>query len=133
MKKTDDLELLEYFKTEFEAIKKLNHSNIIKVVDFADNVSLEKRKGGIVQVTYIVLELATGGELFEYISTTGPFDERYCRFYFRQLIYGLEYIHSRGICHRDLKPENLLLDENFNMKIADFGFACPIKGRESLG
>ena len=43
--------------------------------------------------------------------------------FFRQLIYGLEYLHTHGICHRDLKPENILLDEYDHIKIADFGFA----------
>lgn len=39
---------------------------------------------------------------------------------------GLEYVHKNGITHRDLKPENVLFDNNFNVKIADFGFAAPI-------
>ena len=49
------------------------------------------------------------------------------------MIEGLEYVHKKGIAHRDLKPENLLLDENFNLKICDFGFAAPVIGKEGLG
>ena len=45
------------------------------------------------------------------------------------MILGLEYMHNAGFAHRDLKPDNLLLDKNFNLKIADFGFAGPIAGR----
>jgi serine/threonine protein kinase len=81
----------------------------------------------------IVLELAPGGELFDFVSNTGRFEERIAWFYFKQLIQGLEYIHKSGITHRDLKPENLLFDQFFNLKIADFGFAAPVSGRDGSG
>jgi len=77
--------------------------------------------------------LITGGELFDYIANTGAFDEPVCLFYFKQMLQGVHYIHSRGFSHRDLKPENILLDKNFNIKIVDFGFACPLQGRDGSG
>ena len=54
--------------------------------------------------------------------------------FFKQLISGVEYLHSRGIAHRDLKPENLLLDANDNLKISDFGMATVFRyqGKERL-
>jgi len=73
---------------------------------------------------FIVLELIQGGELFDKIVNEGRFDEAKARFYFRQLVEGVQYCHSLGICHRDLKPENLLLDENGNLKISDFGLSA---------
>lgn len=71
--------------------------------------------------------------MFDYVATTGRFDEQIARFYFRQLIEGLDYVHQKGITHRDLKPENVLYDSAFNLKIADFGFAAPIAGRDGSG
>jgi serine/threonine protein kinase len=83
-------------------------------------------------VLYIVLELVNGGELFDYIAKTGAFTINETRFYFKQLIEGISYLHQLGIAHRDLKTENLLMDENFNLKIADFGFAKAISQTKSL-
>ncbi len=59
---------------------------------------------------YIVMELITGGELFDKIVAAKKFDENLARKYFRQLIDGISYCHQNNIAHRDLKPENLLLD-----------------------
>ena len=79
------------------------------------------------------MELATGGELFDFIAISGRFEEPVARFYFKQFLDGLGYCHGQKITHRDLKPENLLLDQNFILKIADFGFAGPIEGRDGSG
>lgn len=49
------------------------------------------------------------------------------------MLQGIHYIHSRGFSHRDLKPENILLDKNYNVKLVDFGFACPLEGRDGSG
>ena len=73
---------------------------------------------------FIVLELVTGGELFDKIVSEGKFSEEMARFYCRQLVEGVEYCHNLGVCHRDLKPENLLLDEQGNLKISDFGLSA---------
>lgn len=73
---------------------------------------------------FIVLELVTGGELFDKIVNEGRLNEEKARFYFRQLVEGVEYCHNLGVCHRDLKPENLLLDDAGNLKISDFGLSA---------
>lgn len=77
---------------------------------------------------FIVLELITGGELFDKIVAEGKFNEDMARFYFRQLVKGVKYCHNQGVCHRDLKPENLLLDDKGNLKISDFGLSALYTG-----
>ena len=64
-----------------------------------------------------------GGELFQFIDETGPFSAPMCRFFIKQILQGVHFLHRNGYAHRDLKPENILLDKDFNVKIVDFGFA----------
>ncbi|KAK4712245.1 hypothetical protein AABB24_025121 [Solanum stoloniferum] len=73
----------------------------------------------------IVMEYASGGELFERISNAGRFNEDEARFFFQQLISGVSYCHSMQVCHRDLKLENTLLDGSPapRLKICDFGYS----------
>ncbi|XP_050376535.1 serine/threonine-protein kinase SAPK2-like [Argentina anserina] len=73
----------------------------------------------------IVMEYASGGELFERICNAGRFSENEARFFFQQLISGVSYCHSMQICHRDLKLENTLLDGSTapRVKICDFGYS----------
>ena len=59
----------------------------------------------------MVLELAKGGELFDYLASGGALSERFARYYFRQLIEGLSHMHQNGIVHRDIKLQNLLLND----------------------
>lgn len=79
----------------------------------------------------IVLEYA-GGELFNYIVNNGRMPEPRARKFFQQLISGIEYSHKLKIVHRDLKPENVLLDDDLNVKIADFGLSNEIKDGDFL-
>ncbi|CAM8915690.1 hypothetical protein QQ045_024643 [Rhodiola kirilowii] len=73
----------------------------------------------------IVMEYASGGELFSRISNAGRFSEDEARFFFQQLISGVSYCHAMQICHRDLKLENTLLDGSDapRLKICDFGYS----------
>lgn len=108
---------------EVEAMSRVSHNNVLRLLSVHDNVPYHKKNGMSKQVIVIVLELAMGGELFDFMMYTGFFSENIARTYFQQLVTGLEACHARGVYHRDIKPENLLLDENFALKIADFGLS----------
>ncbi|KAI8878199.1 Pkinase-domain-containing protein [Backusella circina FSU 941] len=102
-------------KREIAVMKLINHPNIMSlldVIDLADSPNL-----------YLVLEYVQGGELFDHLVSQGRLAEQEARKYFQQIILALDYCHHHLICHRDLKPENLLLDNQKNIKIADFGMA----------
>eukprot|EP00824_Muranothrix_gubernata_P021102 TRINITY_DN435_c0_g1_i3.p1 TRINITY_DN435_c0_g1~~TRINITY_DN435_c0_g1_i3.p1 ORF type:complete len:465 (-),score=77.40 TRINITY_DN435_c0_g1_i3:1256-2650(-) len=128
-----DAKFFNLVRTEVQTMIQLDHPNIVKLVAMSDNSILQKANGTQVPVFYIVLELVTGGELFDFVATGGRIAEPIVRFYFQQLLEVFNYIHTRGICHRDLKAENLLIDQNFNLKLADFGFSAPLGGKDGSG
>lgn len=97
---------------EINSLKILNHPNIVNLV--------EVMKSG--KYIGIVLEYASGGELFDYILHHKYLKENVAKKFFAQLVSGVDYLHSKGLIHRDLKLENLLLDKNKNIIITDFGF-----------
>ena len=100
-------------KKEIRVMQMVTHPTCIKLIEVL--ASQEN--------IFLVLELVSGGELFDRVVTNGRFSENEARKYFTQLIEGLEHCHSLGVCHRDLKPENLLLDAHGGLKITDFGLA----------
>jgi len=101
--------------------------SIMKMVKHDYVVSLKEVLASRTKI-FIVLELITGGELFDKIVSEGRFDQATARYYFTQLIEGVMYCHKKGVCHRDLKPENLLLDEKGDLKISDFGLSALYNG-----
>lgn len=91
----------------------MRHPNIIQLYEL-----IESRK-----YLFLVMEYCPNGELFDYIVRKERLQvDEACRFY-QQLVSGVQYLHSLGIVHRDLKPENMLLDEQYNIKIVDFGLS----------
>ena len=79
----------------------------------------------------LVMELVRGGELFTHLREVGSFEEDKARFYVREIIVSLEYLHSVGVVYRDLKPENILLDKTGHVKITDFGFSTLVSPTSS--
>ena len=81
----------------------------------------------------IAYEYAANGDLFNYIKFSGSLPLPIVKYYANQLIIGIIRMHKAGVCHRDLKLENLVLDSDFNLRIIDFGMACPLTGFENRG
>ena len=75
----------------------------------------------------VIMEYASGGELFAYVQQSGRLTEDASRFFFQQLITAVEYCHNSGVYHRDLKLENALIDISSGtipyLKLCDFGFS----------
>jgi calcium-dependent protein kinase len=112
-------------KQEIAIMKMMDHPNIIKLHEtFEDN-----------RCIYLVMELCTGGELFERILAMGNFTELQAAILMQQLIRSVFYLHNLQICHRDLKPENFILStkgpiehKDTLLKLIDFGFSCRSNG-----
>ncbi len=110
-------------KSEVTIMKELSHKNIINLIDYSDEAKYTLPDGRTMDVYYLALELAENGEIFDFVAETGRFSESISRYYFHQLVDSLDSIHQKGISHRDIKPENILLDQSYNIKLTDFGFA----------
>lgn len=100
-------------KREMNILKMFHHPHIIRLYEVIET-ELD---------LFMIMEYVQGGELFDYIVSQTKLSESEARRLFQQLISGIEYCHSFNVVHRDLKPENILLDDEKNIKIADFGLS----------
>nr|CDS28812.2 serine:threonine protein kinase MARK2 [Hymenolepis microstoma] len=107
---------------EVRIMKMLDHPNIVKLFEIIAND----------KVLYLVMEYASGGEVFDFLVTHGKMAEREARAKFRQIVSAVQYCHQKKVVHRDLKAENLLLDAQMNVKIADFGFSNEFSSDKKL-
>ncbi|PHT46016.1 CBL-interacting serine/threonine-protein kinase 25 [Capsicum baccatum] len=105
--------MMEQIIREISVMRLVRHPNIVELKE----VMATKQK------IFVVMEYVKGGELFAKVAN-GKLKEDVARKYFQQLINAVDFCHSRGVYHRDLKPENLLLDENENLKVSDFGLSA---------
>uniref|UniRef100_A0A8C7K6P7 Calcium/calmodulin-dependent protein kinase kinase 1, alpha b n=1 Tax=Oncorhynchus kisutch TaxID=8019 RepID=A0A8C7K6P7_ONCKI len=114
---------LERVYQEIAILKKLDHLNIVNLVEVLDDPAEDN--------LHMAFELMPKGPVMEVPSDT-PFTEGQARFYFRDILLGIEYLHYQKIIHRDIKPSNLLLGDNGHVKIADFGVSNQFEGSDAL-
>ncbi|XP_068117325.1 serine/threonine-protein kinase H1 [Hyperolius riggenbachi] len=116
----------EVCESELNVLRRVRHTNIIQLIEVFET---QER-------VYMVMELATGGELFDRIIAKGSFTERDATHVLQMVLEGVKYLHTLGITHRDLKPENLLYyhpGTDSKIMITDFGLASARKkGDECL-
>lgn len=104
---------IERVSREIHILKLLRHPHVIQLYEIVETRNQ----------LYLIMEYASGGELFDLIVHRKRLEEPDACRYFHQIVAGVELMHSKGVAHRDLKPENLLLDESDNIKIADYGLS----------
>ncbi|XP_009460011.1 PREDICTED: testis-specific serine/threonine-protein kinase 2 [Nipponia nippon] len=121
-KKTPRDFLERFLPREIEALKRLHHPSIIKTYEI-----FETSAGKV----YIVMELGQKGDLLDYIKITGAMKEDIARVKFQQLASAIKHCHDSDFAHRDLKCENILLDEDLNIKLSDFGFSKSLSRDEN--
>ncbi|KAM8961296.1 calcium/calmodulin-dependent protein kinase kinase 2 isoform 2-T2 [Pelodytes ibericus] len=114
---------IERVYQEIAILKKLDHPNVVKLVEVLDDPSEDH--------LYMVFELVKRGPVMD-IPTSLPLTEDQGRFYFQDLIKGIEYLHYQKIIHRDIKPSNLLVGDDGHIKIADFGVSNKFEGTDAL-
>ncbi len=114
-------------------MKKLKHDNICTMHEVIDDEENNK--------LYLILDFVENGQVMEYDNSShgykgkggGPLKEEAAKKYFRDLVQGMDYLHTHLVAHRDLKPENLLISGSNVLKIADFGVANLFEGIVSEG
>jgi len=119
LKNRDNMEKILY---ETNLMRKLNHPNITKILEtFEDD-----------KYIFIIMEYINGGNLFSFVKKRRKLSEKISKFLFRQIIEGIQHIHSKNIVHRDIKLENILIDLNNRIKICDFGIGIMLDSENDL-
>lgn len=125
IKMIDRIQGKEVFEAELNVLRRVRHSYIIQLMEVFETP----------EKVYMVMELATGGELFDRIIAKGSFTERDAVRVLRMVLEGVQYLHGLGIAHRDLKPENLLYyhpGHDSKIMITDFGLSHMMSGPDNL-
>ncbi|KAH8077762.1 kinase-like domain-containing protein [Cristinia sonorae] len=118
---------LKMFSKEIKVHSLLKHLNILEFIGAHTVHPGSEEAKMFFPAVYMLLEIAAGGDLFDKIVPDVGIGEEIAQHYFMELVSGVRYIHSEGVCHRDLKPENILLDARGTLKITDFGLCSVYK------
>jgi tRNA A-37 threonylcarbamoyl transferase component Bud32 len=110
----DELQFAERFRNEAETMAQMNHSSIVNVYDFGETPD---------GLLYIVMEFVDGTDVHKMIHGNGMLSGEYALAITAHVCDALAYAHARGVIHRDIKPANILIDQEGNVKVADFGLA----------
>jgi len=108
-------EFIESFRNEAKTIASLNHEHIVKVYDFDERY----------RTLFIIMEYVQGDSLKDMIRHLRRLPPKLAVKFLDQICSALEYAHQRGIIHRDINPSNIIIQPNDELKIFDFGLACP--------
>jgi serine/threonine protein kinase/predicted Zn-dependent protease len=118
-----DKKTIERFQNELKFARKISHRNVCRMYD------LNKEEG----TYYITMEYVPGEDLKSFIRRAGPLSAGKTIFIAKQVCEGLTEAHRLGVVHRDLKPQNVMIDEEGNARIMDFGIARSIIGKGITG
>ncbi len=127
---------IKEYLTETDILSKLKNDNIIKLIDYGEgllrineknensNQLFIYQKYNNTKINFEIIELLEKGEIFDYIYYPRQgFSEEISKIIFSQILNAIEYCHLNNISHCDIKPENLLLNDNFEIKLIDFGYS----------
>jgi serine/threonine protein kinase len=117
-----DDSLFDRFEQEVRILPFLKHPNVVCFEEVVFTAEL----------IFLIMEYCCNGDLFSQIASEGMFPEGRARVLFHQIAEAVRFIHGKDIAHRDLKPDNVLLDDNFNPKVADFGLCSLSKSNKLL-
>ena len=115
--------MVEQVKTEIAILKQIKHPFIVNMHEIMS--SRDK--------IFLVMELVTGGDLFDKIAVQGPLKEDEGRHLFGQILTAVAHCHGSGVCHRDIKPENVLMTSDGVAKLSDFGLGAMQEDGQDLG
>lgn len=128
--KSDEIE------REINLLRTFDHPNVLSIDDHSIQKGvLKNEKGEVVgkDLSYMVMPFASMGDLGSYLTGDTYFDEDVSVFLFHQVFHGLCHIHEKGFVHLDLKPDNILITDDYQLKIADFGLSQPLLGEDGHG